>query len=83
MHACMQRTDDLWLRRRGCSFIHSLDKVTKSKVVLFLLPDKCNALALYIDQGRDSPNSYQDFIRILLHGSTTRLFSILQDFPDR
>jgi hypothetical protein len=33
-------------------------------------------------QGRDSPNSYQDLIRISLPVSTTRLFSVYQGLPN-
>jgi hypothetical protein len=33
-------------------------------------------------KGRDSPNSCQDFIRILLPVSTTCLFSTWRDIPD-
>jgi hypothetical protein len=34
------------------------------------------------DLGQDSPNSYENFIRIVLSVSTTRLFCTQPDIPD-
>jgi hypothetical protein len=36
-----------------------------------------------LGQGRDSPNSYQDFIRMLLPVSSARSFSAKQDITER